>query len=74
MQLLLLIIRGNIIKHSFNQKTGKYYSKLIRNVNIYLNENEEKVWNEFNDFTYSQQIEYLINFYIKHNKIGDKYK
>lgn len=57
------------MKHSYNQKTGKYYSKLIRNVNIYLNENQEKVWNEFNDFTYSQRIEYLINFYIKHNKI-----
>lgn len=56
------------MKHSFNQKTGKYYSKLIRNVNIYLNENEEKVWNEFNDFTYSQRIEHLINFYIVHNK------
>ncbi|GAA6238931.1 MAG: hypothetical protein SPLM_10480 [Spiroplasma phoeniceum] len=69
MQLLLLIIRGNIIKHSFNQKTGKYYSKLIHNVNIYLNENKEKVWNKFNDFTYSQRIEYLINFFIKHNKI-----
>lgn len=56
------------MKNSYNQKTGKYYSKLIRNVNIYLNENEEKVWNKFNDFTYSQRIEYLINFYIKHNK------
>ncbi len=41
------------MKHSFNQKTEKYYYKLIRNVNIYLNENEEKVWNEFDDFTYS---------------------
>ncbi len=56
------------MKHSFNQKTVKYYSKLIRNVNIYLNENEEKVWNEFNGFIYSQQIKHLINFYIKHNK------
>ncbi len=45
MQLLLLIMIVNIMKHSFNQKTGKYYSKLIRNVNIYLNENEEKVLN-----------------------------
>ncbi len=68
MPLLLLIIMINIMKHWFNQKTGKYYSKLIRNVNIYLNKNEEKVLNEFNDFTYSQRIEYLINFYIKHNK------
>ncbi|WP_338989386.1 hypothetical protein [Spiroplasma endosymbiont of Seladonia tumulorum] len=41
---------------------------LIIRVNIYLNENQEKVWNEFNDFTYSQRIEYLINFYISHNK------
>ncbi len=61
-------MKANIMKHSFNQKTRKYYSKLIRNVNVYLNENEEKVWNEFNDFTYSQRIEHLINFYIKHNK------
>ncbi len=60
------------MKHSFNQKTRKYYSKLIRNVNIYLNKNEEKFWNEFNDFTYSQRIEYLINFYITHNKSGEK--
>ncbi|WP_338988891.1 hypothetical protein [Spiroplasma endosymbiont of Seladonia tumulorum] len=30
------------MKHSYNQKTGKYYSKLIRNVNIYLNKNEKK--------------------------------
>ncbi|WP_253301045.1 hypothetical protein [Spiroplasma endosymbiont of Phyllotreta cruciferae] len=56
------------MKHSFNQKTGKYYSCKIRNVNIYLNKNEEQVWNEFNGFTYSQRIEYLINYYIKHNK------
>ncbi len=39
MTLLLPIIRFNIMKHLFNQKTGKYYSKLIRNFNIYLNEN-----------------------------------
>lgn len=59
------------MKHSFNQKTGKYYSKLIRNVNIYLNEKQEKVWNELPElYTNSQRIEHLINFYIKHNK-GD---
>lgn len=68
MPLLLLIIKDNIMKHSYNQKTGKYYSCKIRNINVYLNENEEKVWNEFNNFTYSQRIEYFINFYIIHNK------
>ncbi|MFX4057909.1 MAG: hypothetical protein EHV01_006355, partial [Spiroplasma sp. hy2] len=57
-----------IMKHSYNQKTGKYYSCKIRNVNIYLNTEQEEIWNEFNGFTYSQQIEYLINFYITHNK------
>ncbi|WP_348735845.1 hypothetical protein [Spiroplasma endosymbiont of Ammophila pubescens] len=62
------------MKHSYNQKTGKYYSCKIRNVNIYLNENEEQVWNEFNDFTYSQRIEHLINFYIPHNKGVDKHE
>ncbi len=62
------------MKQSYNQKTEKYYSKLIRNVNVYLNENEEKVWNEFNNFTYSQRIEYLINFYIAHKNGGDKYE
>ncbi|WP_425378135.1 hypothetical protein [Spiroplasma endosymbiont of Polydrusus pterygomalis] len=57
------------MKESYNQKTGKYYSCKIRNVNIYLNENEEKVWNKLSNFdTYSQRIEYLINFYISHNK------
>lgn len=56
------------MKQSYNQKTGKYYSCKIRNVNIYLNENEKQVWNEFNNFTYSQRIEYFINFYIIHNK------
>ncbi|WP_425377672.1 hypothetical protein [Spiroplasma endosymbiont of Polydrusus pterygomalis] len=57
------------MKKSYNQKTGKYYSCKIRNVNIYLNENEEKVWNKLSNFdTYSQRIEYLINFYISHNK------
>lgn len=68
MPLLLLIMKDNIMKHSYNQKTGKYYSCKIRNINVYLNENEEKVWNEFNNFTYSQRIEYFINFYIIHNK------
>ncbi|WP_425378625.1 hypothetical protein [Spiroplasma endosymbiont of Polydrusus pterygomalis] len=57
------------MKKSYNKKTGKYYSCKIRNVNIYLNENEEKVWNKLSNFdTYSQRIEYLINFYISHNK------
>ncbi|WP_253301243.1 hypothetical protein [Spiroplasma endosymbiont of Phyllotreta cruciferae] len=56
------------MKHSYNQKTGKYYSCKIRNVNIYLNTEQEEIWNEFNGFTYSQRIEYLINYYIKHNK------
>ncbi|WP_400249477.1 hypothetical protein [Spiroplasma sp. ald] len=56
------------MKHSYNQKTGKYYSCKIRNVNIYLNTEQEEIWNEFNGFTYSQRIEYLINFYITHNK------
>ncbi|WP_338954394.1 MULTISPECIES: hypothetical protein [unclassified Spiroplasma] len=57
------------MKESYNQKTGKYYSCKIRNVNIYLNKNEEKVWNQLSNFdTYSQRIEYLINFYISHNK------
>ncbi|WP_338955825.1 hypothetical protein [Spiroplasma endosymbiont of Polydrusus cervinus] len=46
------------MKESYNQKTGKYYSCKIRNVNIYLNENEEKVWNQLSNFdTYSQRIE-----------------
>ncbi|WP_338963402.1 hypothetical protein [Spiroplasma endosymbiont of Sarcophaga carnaria] len=62
------------MKHSYNQKTGKYYSCQIRNVNIYLNKNEEKVWNEFNNFTYSQRIEYLINFYITHYKGNKEYE
>ncbi|WP_338955100.1 hypothetical protein [Spiroplasma endosymbiont of Polydrusus cervinus] len=57
------------MKKSYNQKTGKYYSCKIRNVNIYLNKNEEKVWNQLSNFdTYSQRIEHLINFYISHNK------
>ncbi|WP_425377639.1 hypothetical protein [Spiroplasma endosymbiont of Polydrusus pterygomalis] len=57
------------MKESYNQKTGKYYSCKIRNVNIYLNKNEEKIWNKLSNFdTYSQRIEYLINFYISHNK------
>ena len=60
------------MKHSYNQKTRKYYSFKIRNVNIYLDKNQEKVWNEFNSFTYSQRIEHLINFYIKHNKKNKK--
>ncbi|MFW4371315.1 MAG: hypothetical protein EHV01_005195 [Spiroplasma sp. hy2] len=59
------------MKHSFNQKTGKYYSCKIRNINIYLNENEQKVWNEFNDFTYSQRIEHLINYYIVNERKKD---
>ncbi len=71
MPLLLLIMKVNIMKHSYNQKTGKYYSCKIRNVNIYLNKNEEKVWNELNFSTYSQKIEYLINFYITNDK-GNK--
>ncbi|WP_342255833.1 hypothetical protein [Spiroplasma endosymbiont of Poecilobothrus nobilitatus] len=60
------------MKQSYNQKTGKYYSFKIRNVNIYLNENEEQVWNELNFDTYSQKIEYLINYYIVNNKGDDK--
>ncbi len=45
--------------------------KLIRNINVYLNEKQEKVWNELPElYTNSQRIEHLINFYIKHNK-GD---
>ncbi|MFX4056716.1 MAG: hypothetical protein EHV01_006315 [Spiroplasma sp. hy2] len=57
------------MKHSYNQKTGKYYSCKIRNVNIYLNTEQEEIWNELSYFeTYSQRIEYLINFYITHNK------
>ncbi|MBW3059249.1 MAG: hypothetical protein CXB60_09575 [Spiroplasma poulsonii] len=57
------------MKHSYNQKTGKYYSCKIRNVNLYLNDNEEQVWNKLNFDTYSQRIEYLINFYIIHNRL-----
>ncbi len=30
------------MKQSYNQKTGKYYSCKIRNVNIYLNKSEEQ--------------------------------
>lgn len=57
------------MKHSYNQKTGKYYSCKIRNINVYLNDNEEKVWNELPElYTNSQRIEHLINFYISHNK------
>ncbi|WP_338989642.1 hypothetical protein [Spiroplasma endosymbiont of Seladonia tumulorum] len=56
------------MKQSYNQKTRKYYSCKIRNINVYLNENEEKVWNKLNFDSYSQRIEHLINFYIKHNK------
>lgn len=72
MQLLLLIIRVNIMKHSYNQKTGKYYSCKIRNVNLYLDKEQEKIWNEFNGFTYSQRIEYIINFYIVHVHTTEK--
>ncbi len=57
------------MKQSYNQKTGKYYSCKIRNVNLYLDKKQEKIWNELSYFeTYSQRIEYLINFYITHNK------
>ncbi len=56
------------MKQSYNQKTGKYYSCKIRNVNIYLNKSEEQAWNELKFNTYSQRIEHLINFYITHNK------
>ncbi|MFJ1521921.1 hypothetical protein [Spiroplasma sp. ald] len=57
------------MKESYNQKTGKYYSCKIRNVNLYLDKKQEKIWNELSYFeTYSQRIEYLINFYITHNK------
>lgn len=49
--------------------------KLIRNINIYLNEKQEKVWNELPElYTNSQRIEHLINFYIKYNKNGDKHE
>lgn len=68
MPLLLLIMKVNIVKNSYNQKTGKYYYCKIRNVNIYLDKNQEKVWNELNElYTHSQKIEHLINFYISHN-------
>ncbi|WP_256468762.1 hypothetical protein [Spiroplasma endosymbiont of Phyllotreta cruciferae] len=40
------------MKHSYNQKTGKYYSCKIRNVNIYLNKSEEQAWNELKFNTY----------------------
>lgn len=57
------------MKESYNQKTGKYYSCKIRNVNIYLDKNQKKVWDSLPDFyTKSQKIEHLINFYISHNK------
>ncbi|WP_348735753.1 hypothetical protein [Spiroplasma endosymbiont of Ammophila pubescens] len=46
--------------------------KLIRNINVYLNEKQEKVWNELPElYTNLQRIEHLINFYISHNKGDD---
>ncbi|WP_424525671.1 hypothetical protein [Spiroplasma endosymbiont of Glossina fuscipes fuscipes] len=60
------------MKQSYNQKTGKYYSKLIRNVNVYLNENQEKVWNELPElYTNNQKIQHFINYYIINNKGGN---
>ncbi|WP_400248871.1 hypothetical protein [Spiroplasma sp. ald] len=47
--------------------------KLIRNINVYLNEKQEKVWNELPElYTNSQRIEHLINFYITQHKKENK--
>ncbi|WP_424526372.1 hypothetical protein [Spiroplasma endosymbiont of Glossina fuscipes fuscipes] len=46
--------------------------KIIRNINVYLNKEQEKVWNELPElYTNSQKIQHFINYYIINNKGGN---
>ncbi|WP_424526492.1 hypothetical protein [Spiroplasma endosymbiont of Glossina fuscipes fuscipes] len=46
--------------------------KIIRNINVYLNEKQEKVWNELPElYTNSQKIQHFINYYIVNERKKD---
>ncbi|WP_424526646.1 hypothetical protein [Spiroplasma endosymbiont of Glossina fuscipes fuscipes] len=44
---------------------GKKHQVVIRNINVYLNKEQEKVWNELPElYTNNQRIQHFINYYI----------
>nr|CAK99582.1 hypothetical protein SPICI16_057 [Spiroplasma citri] len=61
-------------KDKYNQRRKIYYSSMVRKtVNLYLNQEQEKIWNNLpQNYTFSQKVEYFINFYIVNNKEDNK--
>ncbi|WFG96244.1 hypothetical protein M0C40_09230 [Spiroplasma citri] len=57
-------------KEKYNQRRKIYYSSMVRKtVNLYLNQEQEKIWNNLpQNYTFSEKVEYFINFYIVNNK------
>ncbi|WFG97405.1 pentapeptide repeat-containing protein [Spiroplasma citri] len=53
-----------------NKKRKIYYSSFIRKtVNLYLDQEQEKIWNNLpQNYTFSEKVEYFINYYIVNNK------
>ncbi|WP_253301285.1 hypothetical protein [Spiroplasma endosymbiont of Phyllotreta cruciferae] len=44
---------------------SKKYQVVIRNINVYLNKEQEKIWNELPSlYTHSQRVQHFINYYI----------
>ncbi|WP_424525565.1 hypothetical protein [Spiroplasma endosymbiont of Glossina fuscipes fuscipes] len=44
---------------------SKKHQVVIRNINVYLNKEQEKVWNELPElYTNNQRIQHFINYYI----------
>ncbi|AXF96026.1 hypothetical protein SDAV_001046 [Spiroplasma phoeniceum P40] len=77
MQLLLLIMKefNNFMKKDkYNQKRKIYYSSFIRKtVNLYLDQEQEKIWNNLpQNYTFFEKVEYFINYYIVNNKGNNK--
>ncbi len=44
---------------------SKKYQVVIININVYLNKEQEKIWNELPSlYTHSQRVQHFINYYI----------
>ncbi|AXF95753.1 hypothetical protein [Spiroplasma phoeniceum] len=61
-------------KEKYNQRRKIYYSSMVRKtVNLYLNTEQEKIWNNLpQNYTFSEKVEYFINYYIVNNKGDNK--
>ncbi|WP_162475874.1 hypothetical protein [Spiroplasma sp. ChiS] len=52
---------------------SKNHQVIIRNINVYLNKEQAKIWNELPElYTHNQRVQHFINYYIVNNKGNNK--